>query len=167
MLNLVSNSLKFTDKLGRIIVQVKFMPRNEMMDSSDKLLVSIIDNGIGIKKKHQKKLFKLFGSIKSQKKKFNVNGIGLGLVICKMIVRKFGGHIDFTSKYKQGSTFFYTFEIEDFQNDYKSVIINAKGQSSHKTVSHIRILLVDDEEFCQSSFKILVQQLEMENQYTI
>jgi signal transduction histidine kinase len=72
----------------------------------------VVDNGIGIKAKDQDKLFKLFGSIKDKKRKLNTNGIGLGLVISKLIVNKFGGYIDFLSKYRKGSTFFYTFQIE-------------------------------------------------------
>jgi K+-sensing histidine kinase KdpD len=51
----------------------------------------------------------MFGSIKNVKKKINTQGIGLGLVISKLIVNKFNGYIDFKSKYKRGSTFFYTF----------------------------------------------------------
>jgi len=34
-----------------------------------------------------------------------------------MIANKFGGEIDFVSKFKKGSTFFFTFEIESF--DYR------------------------------------------------
>ena len=60
----------------------------------------MVDNGLGIKKKNHKKLFKMFGSIKDQKRKINTNGIGLGLVISKMLVTKFEGEIDFQSKYK-------------------------------------------------------------------
>jgi two-component system sensor histidine kinase KdpD len=59
--------------------------------------VSITDSGIGIKKKNKNKLFRMFGSIKNEKKKINTNGIGLGLVISKLIVNKFGGTIDFIS----------------------------------------------------------------------
>ena len=72
--------------------------------------LSVVDNGRGIKVKNQDKLFKLFGSHKDEKKGINTNGIGLGLVISKLIVTKFNGYIDFVSKYKKGSTFFYTFE---------------------------------------------------------
>ena len=36
-------------------------------------------------------MFKLFSSIKDEKNKINVNGIGLGLVISRMIVHKFNG----------------------------------------------------------------------------
>lgn len=41
-----------------------------------------------------------------------MQGIGLGLVISQMIVKKFNGQIDFLSKYKKGSTFFFNFELE-------------------------------------------------------
>ena len=75
--------------------------------------VSVIDSGLGIKKKDQKRLFKMFGSIKDEGKQINVQGVGLGLVICKLIVNKFDGQIDFISKYKVGSTFFFTFEVDD------------------------------------------------------
>jgi K+-sensing histidine kinase KdpD len=60
----------------------------------------VIDNGIGIKKENQADLFKLFGSIKDEKRKINMNGIGLGLVISKMIVSQFDGSIDFISTHE-------------------------------------------------------------------
>ena len=67
---------------------------------------------MGIKKKDQDKLFHLFGSIKDEKKKINISGIGLGLVISKLIVEKFEGSIDFVSKFKKGTIFFYTFKLD-------------------------------------------------------
>ena len=76
----------------------------------------MVDTGLGIKKRDQGRLFEMFGSIKDEKKKINVQGVGLGLVICKLIVNKFDGEIDFLSKYKRGSTFFFTFEIEDAED---------------------------------------------------
>ena len=45
----------------------------------------------------------LFGSIKDEKKQLNTIGIGLGLVISKMIVNKFDGVIGFDSKFNEGS----------------------------------------------------------------
>ena len=76
------------------------------------LKFSVKDTGIGIKKKHHKKLFKMFVSIRNIRKKINTHGIGLGLLISKMIVNKFHGRIEFESKYKRGSTFWFTFEEE-------------------------------------------------------
>lgn len=57
----------------------------------------------------------MFGSIKDEKKNINNKGIGLGLVICKIITKKFGGEIDFVSKYKQGTTFYFTFMLEPME----------------------------------------------------
>jgi K+-sensing histidine kinase KdpD len=72
--------------------------------------VSVTDNGRGIKKKDQDKIFKMFGSIIGESE-INTNGIGLGLVISKMIAQDFGGDVDFFSQWKQGSTFYYTMSI--------------------------------------------------------
>ena len=51
----------------------------------------MIDSGSGIKKRDNNKIFKLFGCIKDEKNHVNTKGIGLGLVISKMIVNKFDG----------------------------------------------------------------------------
>jgi signal transduction histidine kinase len=103
-LNIISNAIKFTDRDGsiRIIIQ-KF---------DDSLRIAVADTGVGIKDEDQDKLFKLFGAVKEEKKKLNPNGIGLGLVISKLIVSQFNGKIDFISKFEFGSTFFYDFEIQ-------------------------------------------------------
>ena len=103
LLNLLSNAIKFTDRNGEIKIIAEKMENNLIR-------LSVVDNGKGIKVKNQDKLFKLFGSFKDENRKINTNGIGLGLVISKLIVTKFNGYIDFVSKHKKGSTFFYTFE---------------------------------------------------------
>lgn len=54
--------------------------------------ISVVDTGIGIKQKDQKKLFKLFGFLDSSKE-LNPKGIGLGLNISKKIAIQFGGDI--------------------------------------------------------------------------
>ena len=72
---------------------------------------------MGIKEQDKAKLFKLFGSINTET--VNKNGIGLGLVICQKIVAKFDGIIDFISEYQKGTTFFFTFEIDEFMEDFE------------------------------------------------
>jgi len=54
--------------------------------------------------------------IKDEEKEANTQGIGLGLVISKLVVNKFNGEIDFISKYQKGSTFFFSFEIFSISN---------------------------------------------------
>jgi signal transduction histidine kinase len=120
-LNLISNAVKFTDREGKIKIQV--------IKQHKHIKMSVTDNGLGIKEQDKDKLFKLFGSIKSEKKKINTNGIGLGLVISKLITNKYGGEIDFDSEYKKGSTFWFTFEVEDDKNGPQE-IVHPKRRSS-------------------------------------
>ena len=95
LLNLYSNAIKFTDRKGKIEIEAKLKMRH--------IKIYVRDSGIGIKHENQHKLFKLFGSIKDEKRQLNTKGIGLGLVISKMIVNKFDGIIGFDSKFNEGS----------------------------------------------------------------
>jgi len=82
--------------------------------SEEKLLVKIVDNGLGIRKKDKHRLFTMFGSIREN----NPQGIGLGLCICKQIVQKFGGEMGFMSSRGKNTVFFFTFEtIARVDND--------------------------------------------------
>lgn len=81
-MNILSNAAKFTDRQGKIILVFEKISEND----KDLLRISVSDNGAGIMKKDQDKLFQLFGSIKDEKKQINTKGIGLGLVISKLIV---------------------------------------------------------------------------------
>ena len=102
-MNLITNAIKFTPNGGKIILRARKI-------SADKLFISVSDNGIGIKKQDKPRLFKLYGSIQNMQQ--NSKGIGIGLAFCKMIIEKFDGKIDFVSKWKRGSTFFFTFELK-------------------------------------------------------
>jgi len=49
----------------------------------------------------------------------NIQGIGLGLVISKLIVEKFGEELTFLSEYGKGTTFSYTFPLQDIDKEEK------------------------------------------------
>ena len=74
LFNLLSNALKFTKNKIKIIVQ--------KIDS--KVVIKVIDNGIGIEKKNQKKIFNKFTQINDYSTK-NESSTGLGLTISKGI----------------------------------------------------------------------------------
>ena len=78
---------------------------------SDKIVLSVLDNGVGIKDEDKDKLYKLFGCLK-ETQRMNTQGIGLGLVISKMITEEFGGKTRFFSKHTVGSIFQSSFEID-------------------------------------------------------
>ena len=101
-LNLLSNAVKYTDRDGKVLVITELLNKNEIR-------VSVTDTGRGIKIKDQDKIFKLFGSISNEDEEISTKGIGFGLMVSKLIVEEFNGKIDFVSKWKIGSTFFYTF----------------------------------------------------------
>jgi K+-sensing histidine kinase KdpD len=50
----------------------------------------------------------------------NLGGIGLGLVISNLIVTKFGGSLNFTSEENVGSSFIYSFEMEEMETKLSS-----------------------------------------------
>lgn len=121
-LNLISNAVKFTDKKGQIQVLVE---NRSQLNLQACLEISVTDNGIGIKEENQSKLFQLFSTFKDTTKQVNLNGIGLGLVICKLIVKKFDGYIDFVSREGEATTFFFSFSLED---DLESLLQTTESQ---------------------------------------
>lgn len=106
LLGLQSNAMKFTQR-GHILIMVS----TETVSSGNCYLnIKIEDTGIGIAKKDQGKLFKLFGFVQDSQQ-VNTKGIGLGLLIAKQIVRKFDGKISFQSEKGVGTTFQFTFKL--------------------------------------------------------
>ena len=78
ILNLLSNALKFTPRKGAVKISAYRV--------DDMLTISVRDTGCGIPEGDQAKLFQLFGTIEDTRSRINLKGIGLGLVISKMIV---------------------------------------------------------------------------------
>jgi signal transduction histidine kinase len=93
--NLIGNALKFTDKPPIVRVDAK--------EEDGNIILSIADNGIGIKKDYSNKVFVLFQQLN---KKEQFDGTGIGLTICKNIVDKYNGKIWFESEENVGTTFF-------------------------------------------------------------
>ena len=102
LLNLISNAAKFTHDGGKLTV--------EAVSKGDWCQVSVIDSGIGIKKKHQKKIFEPFYQVDNLLAKPK-NGIGLGLAVNKQIIAKHGGQIWVESEYGKGSRFIFTLPL--------------------------------------------------------
>ena len=103
LLNLVSNSIKFTPERGEIRIEA------EIIDG-DWCHVSVIDNGIGIKKEDQEHLFEAFYQVKGAVPQTE-HGTGLGLAIVKQLVEQHGGQIWVESEYGKGSKFTFTLSL--------------------------------------------------------
>lgn len=94
--NLIGNALKFTDN-GYISITAK--------KEKDHILIAIEDTGIGISKDELKKIFNKFYQAYSGDDRKN-EGVGLGLFICREIIKKHNGEIWAESQLGKGSTFF-------------------------------------------------------------
>lgn len=69
-------------------------------------VISVKDNGIGIAKQHQKKIFDMFERLRTNQEHTGTGtGTGIGLSICKKIVELHGGRIWVSSEEDKGSTF--------------------------------------------------------------
>ena len=98
--NLLSNAVKYSPKGGHISVKAQSF-------SNDQLLISVADEGIGIATDQMGKLFQKFSRIDTTEVQ-EIKGSGLGLWICKEIVKAHGGRIWVESEVGRGSTFKFT-----------------------------------------------------------
>ncbi len=104
--NLLSNAIKFTDS-GYVIIRLKQVGQT---DSSSRLLLEVLDSGLGIDKKQQEKLFTPFYLVEANR--HTVSGTGLGLSICARLAELMGTKIQLTSEPKLGSKFYLELDLE-------------------------------------------------------
>ena len=100
LINLISNSIKFTEK-GYIELDVSV--QNKTDDYLD-LILKVEDTGIGIPKDNHEKIFQAFEQMNSQDNKI-YGGTGLGLAITKQLVECMKGQIELKSEVGKGSIF--------------------------------------------------------------
>lgn len=96
ILNLLSNAIKFTEKGGKIYVNIQ--------DKDKFIEISVCDNGIGIDSNHLDLIFDRFRQVDKSLSR-NAEGTGIGLSLVKSIVELHGGTIHVESKFGKGSKF--------------------------------------------------------------
>lgn len=97
--NLITNALKFTNDGGTVTIKGKM--------KSDEILVTVHDNGVGMKPEVLNMLFDKTAPY-TTRGTANEKGTGLGLILCKEFVEKNGGKIWVESEEDKGSTFYFT-----------------------------------------------------------
>ena len=114
LINLVKNSLKFTDE-GIIEVKVAYRKDESL------LVVHVRDTGCGIAPNDMDKLFSRFGKLQ-RTAEINSEGIGLGLMICQQIVRQSGGTILVLSDgIDLGSTFKFSMPAPRAEHEFDNI----------------------------------------------
>lgn len=97
--NLIGNALKYKTPHTKPVIKIM------AQDQSNYWLFSIQDNGIGIQKEFQQKIFEIFQRLHT---KNEFSGTGIGLAIVKKQIENLGGKIWVESEYGTGSTFYFT-----------------------------------------------------------
>lgn len=104
--NLLENAVKYSEKEATVEVYI---------DSNEHCtIISVKDQGVGIEKKYQKKIFEQFYRIPATHHK---NGYGIGLALVKYAVKAHGGDIKVESELGRGSTFTFTLPNKEYSND--------------------------------------------------
>ena len=104
--NLLSNALKYTGNLGKVVIYVNRTP--------DKVNISVSDTGVGISEDMQQDLY----SIRRMNTAGTADepGTGLGLMLCKEFIEKNGGSIWVESELGKGSTFSFSIPVDEYVN---------------------------------------------------
>lgn len=102
--NLMDNAVKYKKPDEDLHLMVKTVNRD------DKVVITISDNGIGIKKEDLKKIFEKFYRVHTGNV-HDVKGFGLGLAYVKNVITNLGGHITAESDYGKGTKFIITLPI--------------------------------------------------------
>lgn len=129
ILNLISNSLKFTDENGEIKVKISTDHVNQ------KLFVHVQNNGPEISIEDSKKIFSRFIQSDELFTKKN-QGTGIGLFLCKSFIRLHGGEIWVNPDFKNGAEFIFYLPIK-LRDDEKIQISNSETSSSKIEKCHI------------------------------
>jgi PAS domain S-box-containing protein len=132
LLNLVSNSVKFTEK-GGVTIDLKVLEQNA---DTVRIRFAVTDTGIGIAQDKQSTIFESFKQAELDTTR-KYGGTGLGLAISKRLVELHDSRINVDSVLGQGSTFWFTITFNKAENQ-------AVNASKMDMGLDMNILVVDD-----------------------
>jgi K+-sensing histidine kinase KdpD len=137
LLNLCGNAIKFTST-GEIGIHVNLI---SLSGSDIRLRFEVKDTGIGIPESAKEKIFDAFSQADgSTTRKFG--GTGLGLTICKQLVKVLSGEMGVDSEPGGGSVFWFELPMHVANT-------NSVASSDGPGPMDLRVLVVDDSEIVQ------------------
>ncbi len=105
--NLISNAIKYTNNGGFVTISAE--------TGTNETIITVKDNGVGIKPSVLENLFKIEKSISTQGTN-NEKGTGLGLSLCKALIETHKGKIWASSEFGKGSVFYLSIPIVNLKN---------------------------------------------------
>lgn len=154
--NLINNGIKFTAEGGSVEVAAEVSP-----DCQDRILISVHDTGPGIANDEKEKIFEYLyqsdATIDGSRK-----GLGIGLYICREIVKRQGGKIWVESRTGSGSTFKFTLPVFSLEKLVSSVFTAKTAKAGHVGIITVevfpeasRVLTNQDEKVLSEIWNIL------------
>lgn len=140
-MNLISNSLKFTDK-GYVEIKANLI---EKKPDSFLIHFEVTDNGIGISKEDHEKIFEQFVQI--ERREDDYQGTGLGLPIVKKLVHLFGSEIQLESEEKKGTKISFAIHFETVEESLNTMV--NETAVFLKSDKKLKVLLVEDNKINQ------------------
>ncbi|MEP6626852.1 MAG: HAMP domain-containing sensor histidine kinase, partial [Ginsengibacter sp.] len=98
--NYLSNGIKYSNDQPEVVLNVQH--------SKDTLTVSVTDDGLGISKTQLPYIFERFFRVEKTR---NIEGIGLGLYLCRQIIQAHHGKVWVESTEGKGSTFYFSIPL--------------------------------------------------------
>lgn len=149
--NILSNAVKYTNK-GTIYFSAS------VTEDDDKIILKIKDSGPGMTQEEQEMIFKEFTRLSSASA---IEGTGLGLTITLKLVELLNGEITLESAPGEGSCFTIKLPLKRVKpTEIPTTAQLASTQESRQlpqSISHLRILLVDDDPLQLEMTKALLQ----------
>jgi signal transduction histidine kinase len=139
LINLMGNAVKFTER-GRIDVRVAPDPD---AGATGGLRFSVADTGMGIPESKHATIFDRFTQVSATATR-RQGGAGLGLTISRRLVSMMGGQIWVESQVGEGSTFYFTAQLDAAAPPRPASAAIAPTSRDEAAASPLRLLLVDD-----------------------
>ncbi|MBR1740864.1 MAG: DegV family EDD domain-containing protein, partial [Lachnospiraceae bacterium] len=150
LINVLNNAIKYT-KEGSVTLSIECEKRKRGEEKEIKIIYTVRDTGMGIKKESIPHLFTAFRRVDEERNRY-IEGTGLGLSIVKQLVDLMGGKITVNSVYTKGSTFIIEIPQEIVsQKTLGKLDVEQKHSLNRREHYHqsfeapdARILVVDD-----------------------
>lgn len=166
ILNLLSNAFKFTPEGGTVRLCVTEEPGG---GAEPAFTIRVIDNGIGIEKKDQERIFQSFEQVGSNAAKSQ--GTGLGLAISYHIVQAMGSSLKLDSEPGRGSEFYFTVTLKKDDSSASGQIEEPTGKLKEmlrrpdvKILDGMNILVAEDNDL---NAEIVTEMLSMQGAVTV
>lgn len=134
MLNLLSNSIKFTDSGGSIFVNI--------LDGEEYITITVEDTGIGIPEHKLNVIFDRFRQVDKSFTRQN-EGSGIGLSLVKSLIEMHDGTISVESKYGVGTKFIIKFPVRVLEDNNSKEKTKLVSNAIDNCVERIRIEFSD------------------------